>query len=263
MENINLEYIENTGKGEIAVLTISRPKYLNALNLQTIAEINEVLGELEGKKTVRALIVTGEGPKSFVAGADVKELETLDAEAAHKLSIDGNKVFSRLSRLSFPVIAAVNGFALGGGCELALACDIRIASENAVFGLPETTLGICPGWGGTQRLARIIGYGLAAELVFSAKRIDAVRAFEIGLVSSVHPQDGLMDSAKELAVKIGKNAPIAVSAAKRAMQAGLEGTLANGLEIEAGEFSGLFNTNDAKEGLKAFNNQKKYEYEGK
>ena len=262
MSNISLEYTTNPAGRESAVLTIARPEQLNALNLATIAEIDKALDELADKKNIRSLIVTGAGPKSFVAGADIKELETLDAEGAYKLALNGSRVFSKFSALPFPVIAAVNGFALGGGCEIALGCDIRIASENASFSLPEVTLGICPGWGGTQRLARLVGAGIAAELMFSAKRIDAARAFEIGLVSSVHPKETLMEAAHELAAKISKNAPLAVSAAKRAMYKGMEVTLEAGLEIEAREFSALFDSSDAKNGLNAFTNQKKYEYTG-
>ena len=263
MQNIILKYNEAPHGGEVATLTISRAEHLNSLNLQSIAEIDKSLDELAEKKSVRALIVTGDGSKSFVAGADVKELEILDEDGAYKLSSEGNKVFTKLSNLPYPVIAAVNGFALGGGCELALACDIRIASENAVFALPEVTLGICPGWGGTQRLARLIGHSMACELVFSAKRIDAARAYEIGLVSTVCPIEGLMDTAMELAMRIGRNAPLAVRAAKKSIRAGLESlSLSEGLEVEAQEFSRLFNTSDAKHGLNAFNNKTKYEYKG-
>ena len=262
MPNITLEYTANPSGGEIATLKISRPEHLNALNLQTIAEIDRALDEITGKKDIRAVIVTGEGTKSFVDGADVKELETLDAESAYKLSMDGNRVFSRLAGLSCPTIAAVNGFAFGGGCELALACDIRLASENAVFALPEVTLGICPGWGGTQRLARLVGYGAASEIILSAARIDPDLALEIGLVSMVHPPSELMSAVMDIAKRIGRNAPIAVSAAKKAMQTGIETSLSEGIEIEAREFSKLFDTSDAKGGLKAFNNKQKYEFKG-
>ena len=262
MQNIILEYAPSQSGWETAIITISRPEHLNALNLLTISELDTALDEITAKKNVRCIILTGAGSKSFVAGADIKELETLDVEGARKLSVDGNRVFSKLSNMSMPVIAAINGFALGGGCELSLACDIRIAAENAVFGLPEVTLGICPGWGGTQRLARLIGYGLASELLFSAVRVDAARSLEIGLVSAIYPQDKLMEAAMGMAAKIGKNAPIAVSAAKKAMQAGIEVPLAEAFEIEAREFSALFTTNDAKGGLSAFGNKQKYEYMG-
>jgi len=262
MQNISLEYISSTSEWKTAVLTIMRPDQLNALNLETIAEIDAALDELLGKNDVRSLIITGSGNKAFVAGADIKHLETLDAEGAYKLSTEGSRVFSRLTSIPFPVIAAVNGFALGGGCELALACDIRLASENASFSLPEVTLGICPGWGGTQRLARLVGLGLAAELMFTARRIDSAYALEIRLVNAVCPQDKLMETALNMAAKIGKNAPLAVSAAKKAMHQGIEASLSEGLEAEAREFSVLFDTSDTKNGLKAFNNKEKYEYNG-
>ena len=262
MSNIALEYVSSPAGWETAILTITRPKQLNALNLETISEIDGALDELSGKKNVRSLIITGSGEKSFVAGADIKQLQNLDAAGAQKLSIDGNRVFSKLAALPFPVIAAVNGFAFGGGCELALACDIRIASENASFSLPEVALGVCPGWGGTQRFARLIGTGHASELMFTGERIKSARALEIGLVNSVHPQDKLMEVAKEMASKIGDKAPIAVAAAKKAMYTGLQVDLDKGLGIEAHEFSLLFETKDAKEGLSAFVKKEKYEYTG-
>jgi len=262
MSNISLEYFSGGSAWNTAILTIKRPNQLNALNLDTIAQIDNAIDKLALQSDVRALIITGSGDKAFVAGADVRQLEELDDNGAYELSINGNHVFSKLEALPFPVIAAVNGFAFGGGCELALACDIRLASENASFSLPEVTLGICPGWGGTQRLARLIGTGYAAELIFSAARIDAVRAREIGLVNSVYAQDKLLESALELASKIGKNAPLAVGAAKRAMYVGIEASLEEGLKIEANEFSILFNTGDTKSGLKAFNNKEKYEFVG-
>jgi len=262
MSNTCLEYSKNPSGWLVATLTITRPEQLNALNLETIAEIDTHICELSDKKNVRALIVTGSGTKAFVAGADVKQLETLDEKGAYDLSAEGNRVFTKLSALPFPVIAAVNGFALGGGCELALSCDIRIAAENASFSLPEVTLGICPGWGGTQRLARLVGYGIASELMFSAKRIAAERAFQIGLVSSVHPGEELMGAAMDLATTIGQNAPLAVRAAKEAMRAGIEVTLSEGLELEARKFSALFNTDDTKKGLNAFINKEKFNYMG-
>ena len=262
MSNTSLEYTKTPAGWEIATLTITRPEQLNALNLETIAEIEAHVCEFADNTNVRALIVTGSGNKAFVAGADVKELETLDEKGAYKLSEDGNRAFSKLSALPFPVIAAVNGFALGGGCELALACDIRLASENASFALPEVTLGICPGWGGTQRLVRLIGYGAASELMFSANRIKAERAHQIGLVSAVYPSDELMTAAMDLAMKIGQNAPLAVKAAKKSMREGMEVTLSEGIEMEVREFSMLFNSSDTKKGLNAFNNKEKYEYTG-
>lgn len=263
MSNILLEYFTNPSGWKTAVLTINRPSQLNALNLDTIAEIGDTLDKLMDEKNIRALIVTGSGEKAFVAGADIKELEDLDAAGAYKLSKEGNRVFSKFTALPFPVIAAVNGFALGGGMELALACDIRLASENASFSLPEVALGVCPGWGGTQRLARLVGTGQAAELMYSASRIRADKGLAIGLVNSIHPKESLMDVAMELANSIGKNGPIAVGAIKRAMNLGIQMDLQDGLEIEAKEFSALFETKDAKAGLSAFSNKEKYEFTGK
>jgi len=262
MSNLLLEYNTNPLGWESVILTINRPKQLNSLNLETIAEIDETLDLLIQKKNIRSLIITGAGDKAFVAGADIKQLEHLDASGAQELSRKGNKAFSKLASLPFPVIAAVNGFALGGGLELALACDIRLAAKNASFSLPEAALGVCPGWGGTQRLARVVGIGHAAEMMFSGSRIDAVKGLEIGLVNAVYPQEELLDIAKELANKIGKNGPLAVGAIKRAMYLGHQTSLQEGLEIEGYEFSLLFNTKDAKAGLKAFSNKEKYEYTG-
>ncbi|MCL2609204.1 MAG: enoyl-CoA hydratase-related protein [Treponema sp.] len=259
MANTTFEFVADKGT---AVLTVTRPEQLNALNRETMAEIASALDRAAGEKGLRSLVVTGAGAKAFVAGADIKQLEGLDGEGAHRLSTEGNRVFSMLAELPFPTIAAVNGYAFGGGCELALACDIRLAAENASFALPEVSLGVCPGWGGTQRLARLVGTGLAAELLFSAGRVNAERACRIGLVNAVHPQEKLLEAALELAAGIGRNAPLAVAACKRAMYAGIEVPLARALEIEAGAFAGLFGTDDAKKGLAAFGNKEKYEFAG-
>ena len=259
MANTTLEFFADK---KTAVLTIARPEQLNALNPDTMAEIDAALDKAAKEKDLRSLIVTGSGAKAFVAGADIKQLEGLSEEGAQKLSVNGNRVFSKLAALPFPAIAAVNGFAFGGGCEIALACDIRLASENATFSLPEVALGVCPGWGGTQRLARLVGSGLAAELLFSAGRLSAARACEIGLVNAVHPQEKLMEAAFDLAAKIGKNAPLAVAACKRAMYDGLDVPLSQGLEIEAKAFGKLFGTDDAQKGLSAFSNKEKYEFKG-
>ena len=260
MKNIVLEYEQGSVDWKIAILTIARPEQLNALNIDTLMEIDDTLDELAKKNDVRALIITGSGDKSFVAGADVKQLEGLDTEEAYLISQNGNRIFAKLASLPFPTIAAVNGFAFGGGCELALACDIRLASENASFALPEVTLGICPGWGGTQRMARLVGWGHASELMFSAARVKAERAFEIGLVNAVCPRETLMESALDMATKIGRNAPLAVSAVKKAMYSGIDTSLYEGIEIEARAFGELFNSSDAKKGMYAFNNKEKYEF---
>lgn len=258
MENIKLEYRE-----QIALLTISRPKQHNALNLATIWELGQAFDEMAGREDLRAVIVTGEGERAFVAGADTRELESLDEAGALALSQDGNRVYYKIQRFPAPVIAAVNGFALGGGMELALSCDIRIASENALFGLPETGLGVTPGWGGTQRLSRLVGYGLAAEMVFTAGRISAQRALEIGLVSAVVAPDMLPETAMGLAGKIAANAPLAVRAAKRVMLEGLEVRLEEGTKLEGQEFSRLYGSDDTRKGLIAFNKKERYAYTGR
>lgn len=250
-------------KDHIATITISRPKALNALNMDVIYELEKVLDDLKDNKDVRCVILTGDGDRAFVAGADTKQLEILDVEGGHTLSHDGNRVFSKIEHFPTPVIAAVNGFALGGGCEIAMSCDIRIASDNAIFGLPETSLGIYPGWGGTQRMSRLIGYAMAAELLFSGERIKAEEAKRVGLVNHVYSQDDLMNEARKLAGKIAANAPIGVQSAKKSMKAGLDVTLSEALKIESEGFSKLFDTVDAKKGLHAFNNREEYSYQGK
>jgi len=262
MSNILVNYIQNPLGWEVAVMIINRPEQLNALNLETITEMNYVLSLLSNKKNIRALIITGAGDKSFIAGADIGELKDLDVSGAYELSKEGSRVFSKLAILPFPVIAAVNGYALGGGLELALACDIRLASEQATFSLPEAALGVSPGWGGTQRLARLVGTGHAAELMYGANQINAEKGLAIGLVNSVHAPEKLLDAAIKLANRIGKNGPIAIKAIKAAMNLGIQTNLQEGLKIETGQFSVLFDTKDAKAGLNAFSNKEKYEYTG-
>lgn len=257
MSSIALDIQKN-----IAILTISRPKQYNALNMETMYELEAALDRMAGDEHLRCLIITGAGEKAFVAGADTRELEALDVEGAMALSRDGNRIFSKVERFPVPVIAAINGFALGGGCELALACDIRIASQTASIGLPECSLGVFPGWGGTQRLARLIGYGRAAEIVFTAGRITAKRALEMGLVHFVAEPGRLMEEAVSLAEKIASNAPLALRAVKRVMREGLEGSLSQGLALESKAFAGLFATRDAKAGLHAVNNREKAEFMG-
>ncbi len=258
MNNILLKYDQST-----AILTVNRPASLNALNLSTIRELKECVSALLNKGGIRAFILTGAGEKAFVAGADTKELETLGPEQAKQLSELGSRVFQSIHTLPFPTIAAVNGYALGGGCELALACDIRIASEKAVFGLPETSIGICPGWGGTQRLARIVGYARAAQMVFSGNSVKADEALQIGLVNHVVPAGELLDFAGKLATKIAMNAPLGTAYAKSAMQAGLDVSLEEGLRLETEQFAKLFETEDKTNGLHAFNSREKYNYKGK
>lgn len=263
MPNIIAEYLKQENGYEIAVITLSRPKQLNALNLETIAELDFQMTEMKTNTALRCVIITGAGERAFGAGADTRELASLDAKGALEHSNAGNRVMQKIQCFPCPVIAAVNGYALGGGCELALACDIRIASENAVFGLPETSLGIFPGWGGTQRLARLTGYGKAAELIFTAGRLNAVQAKENGLANCIVPAAQLMDAAVKMAGKIAGNAPLAVKSAKQAMQIGLDGSLMDGLQVESHKFAALFHTADTKDGLDAFNSKTSYQYTGK
>lgn len=244
--------------GATTVLTISRPGALNALNSETIEELTEALTEIEADDETKVLILTG-GPdkkdnpfKSFVAGADIKEMEGFTAPEARAFGIRASVPFFKLMNMRQVTIAAVNGFALGGGCEIAMACDIRIASDNAIFGQPETGLGIIPGFGGTQRLARLVGMGRAKEMIFTASNIDAEEAYRIGLVNHVVPKEELMDTAKKMASKIEKNAPYAVSIAKAAINNGYDMDIRNAVEMEANLFGVVNDTHDKKEGMGAF-----------
>lgn len=241
----------------LAIVTINRPKALNALNSETLNDINAVLDDLEKDKNIYAVILTGAGEKSFVAGADIAEMKDLNEEEGRKFGELGNKVFRRLETLDKPVIAAVNGFALGGGCEISMACDIRIASETALFGQPEAGLGITPGFGGTQRLARIVGIGRAKELIYSAQNIKADEAYRIGLVNKVVPLEELMATAKKLAGKIMRNAPVAVKLCKDAINRGMQVDIDTAVNIEAEDFGKCFATEDQTEGMTAFLERRK------
>ena len=243
-------------KGLVGVITINRPKVLNALCTEVLEDLNAVLDSIDTNK-LRCLVVTGAGEKSFVAGADISEMSTLTQEQGETFGKKGNDVFLKLESFPLPTVAAVNGFALGGGCELSMACDIRICSENAVFGQPEVGLGITPGFGGTQRLSRIVGSGMARELVFSARNIKAPDALRIGLVNAVYPQEELMDQAMKLANRIAGNAPIAVQAAKRAMVQGASLPIDQAVVCEEKAFASCFETEDQKEGMGAFLEKRK------
>ena len=209
-----METILTAKEGHVATITINRPKALNALSTQVLTELNAALDEVAADQDVYALVITGAGEKSFVAGADIAEMKDKSVEEAAVYGKFGNEVFRKIETFRCPVIAAVNGFALGGGCELAMSCDIRVASENAVFGQPEVGLGITPGFGGTQRLARLVGAGIAKEMIFTARNIKADRAAEIGLVNKVVAAEELMPTVMKMAAGIAKNAPIAVAYAK-------------------------------------------------
>ncbi|MGI8858904.1 MAG: enoyl-CoA hydratase-related protein [Rubrobacteraceae bacterium] len=250
------------GEDGVAVLTIDRQDKLNALDLRVVEEIGQALLEIESEEP-RAIIVTGAGDRAFVAGADIAAMHAMDALAAKRFSEIGHAAMALLDRSPIPTIAAVNGFALGGGCEVALACDIRVASENALFGFPEVGLGILPGMGGTQRLPRLIGPAIAKELIFTGRRIDAAEAERIGLVNRVVPQGEALNAAKELAAEISANGPVAVRHAKTAANRAMDVDLISGLEYEADQFALLFATEDAKEGMGAFVEKRKPRFEGR
>lgn len=252
MNNLLME-VEN----EIAVVTINRPKSLNALNSETLSELNQCFAEIEGRKDIRVVILTGSGDKSFVAGADISEMVNASAAEGRTMGLLAYTAFGRLENMPQVTIAAVNGFALGGGCEICMSCDIRVASENAKFGQPETGLGILPGFGGTQRLPRLVGKGRAKELIFTCDMIDAQEAYRIGLANKVVPQAELLDYCKKMAAKIMSKGSYAVSLAKMAINTGLDTDIASGLKFEATLFGLSFATADKKEGMSAFLEKRK------
>lgn len=247
MTNVLLEK-----KGPYAVATIHRPEALNALNSQVLADLAELLDTVEADEEIRVLVITGAGEKAFVAGADIGEMSTLTKAEGEAFGKKGNDVFRRLETLPIPTIAAVNGFALGGGCELSMSCDIRICADTAVFGQPEAGLGITPGFGGTQRLARTIGVGKAKELLYTTSKVKAPEALALGLVNAVVPLESLMDEAMKLAEKIARNAPIAVRATKKAINDGLQVSIDEGVAIEEELFGSCFETQDQQNAMKAF-----------
>ena len=242
-------------KGYVALITINRPKQLNALNKQVFQELSQALNYLEEEKKIRVLILTGAGDKSFVAGADIKEFINFDEQQALTLSANGQKsLFDRIENYSKPVIAAINGYALGGGLELALSAHIRLASKRAKMGLPETTLGLIPGYGGTQRLPQIIGKGRALELILTSKMIDAEKGYEIGLINKVCQHEDLISTAMDMAGLIAKNAPNAQAAAIKAVN---QAFTSKGFKVEIEEFSRCFQTDEFKEGVSAFLEKRK------
>lgn len=253
-----MEFVTYEQEGFVGVVTINRPKALNALNSGVLEELEATFDQVD-LETTRVIILTGAGTKSFVAGADIAEMSTLTKEEGEAFGKKGNDVFRKIETFPLPVIAAVNGFALGGGCEISMSCDIRICSENAVFGQPEVGLGITPGFGGTQRLARIIGVGKAKEMIYSASNIKAEEAYRIGLVNAIYSQEELMDMAKKLANKIARNAPIAVRACKSAMNEGLDVDMDKAIVVEEKAFGSCFETEDQVEGMKAFLEKRKVE----
>ena len=247
----------------IGILYINRPDAMNALNTGVLEEIIQAVGEISRDNEIQVLIITGAGDKSFVAGADIKEMHALTAVEGREFGYIGQAAFRAIEKLEKPVIAAVNGFALGGGCELAMAADIRLASEKAKFGQPEVGLGITPGFGGTQRLPRLVGEGRAMELILTANTINAEEAYRIGLVNHIYPAADLLDEARKMARKIMANAPLAVKYAKSAVNKGLQTDIDTGMAIEADLFGICFSTEDQKAGMGAFLNKEKASFKAK
>ena len=258
MENVRTE-----NKDGVLVITIDRPKSLNALNAQTVGEISSAFEAARMDDSVKVVIVTGGGEKAFVAGADITELAQMTPITGKAVAENGQRVFRAIEKFPKPVIAAINGFALGGGCELALACHIRIASEKAQLGLPEVTLGIIPGYGGTQRMARLLGKGKALELILTGDRIPAAEAERIGLVNKVVPAEELMNAAETMARTIAKRGPLAVSAAIEAVMSGSDMPFEEGQFLEATLFGLLASTEDMREGMTAFLEKRAAEFKNR
>lgn len=251
-----MAFVELEQRGSVGIVTMNRPEALNALNDQVLRELDAMLDAIEANDGILVVVLTGAG-RSFVAGADIAQMKDFSAVEAKKFGAYGNNVFLKLENFQKPVIAAINGFALGGGCELSMACDIRLASEKAKFGQPEVGLGITPGFGGTQRLARIVGTSNAMELILTAKTISASEAKELGLVSHVYPVDELMDQAVALANAIAANAQVAVRQSKAAIRRGLQTDMYTGTSYEAEAFALCFATEDQKDAMAAFVNKEK------
>jgi len=244
----------------LAILTINRPSALNALNKQTLVELNAALEDIKEDPVIKVVIITGSGNKAFVAGADIAYMQNFTVQEGRAFAEFGQGVFRAIELMEKPVIAAVNGFALGGGCELAMACDIRLAAENAIFGQPEVGLGIMPGFGGTQRLPRLIGEGMAKELTYTADSIKADEAYRIGLVNHVYSAAELMEQARKMAQKIARQAAQAVGYSKFAINKGMQVDLDTGMSIESGVFGMCFSVADQKEGMTAFLEKRKPQF---
>jgi enoyl-CoA hydratase len=247
----------------VALVVLDRPDALNALNGETLTELRDRLRELALDTEARTVVLTGAGEKAFAAGADIMEMTEMSVLEAHGWGMLGHECGRLLESMPKPTIAAVNGFALGGGCELALACDIRYAAENAKFGQPEINLSVIPGWGGTQRLARAVGAGLAKDMILTGRTIDAAEALRIGLVSAVYPGAELLDRVLETAAGLAKKSPVALSAAKDAANRALQGDLGAGLSYEAILFAALFATEDQVEGMRAFGEKREPDFKGR
>lgn len=259
----NFEYIKLEHRDNIAVVTVSRPDKLNALNAATVAEVRAAFESLRAQEHVRAVILTGAGEKAFIAGADIVELSQMTPLTGTQVSRAGQETLRIIETMPVPVIAAINGFALGGGLEFALACHIRIASENAKLGLPEVKLGIIPGYGGTFRLPRVVGRGRALEIMLTGEMINAQEAYRIGLVNQVVPQANLLESAESMARKIGANGPVAVALAIQAVDNSYHATTEDAQRLEANMFGLLASTTDMREGMGAFLEKRAAKFEGK
>ena len=256
------EYILSEVRNSVQIITVNRPDKMNALNKQTIEELHEILAEAEHQPSIRAVILTGAGDKAFVAGADIAEFAHYSVEEGRMLSATGHfKIFNFIENFSKPIIAAVNGFALGGGLELAMACHIRVVSDNARMGLPEVSLGVIPGYGGTQRLAQLLGKGKAFEMIVTADMIGAQDAYKWGLANHVTTQEGLLDKCLEIAAKISTKSPTAIKTAIKVINAGYNNKL-NGFEVEIEEFGKSFGTKDFREGVDAFLEKRKANFKG-
>jgi enoyl-CoA hydratase len=255
--------IQVSNRDGVAVVVLDRQDALNALNQETLSELRDRLRELATDTDARVLVLTGAGDRAFAAGADIKEMTEMSVLEGHAWGTLGHECGRLLESMPKPTIAAVNGFALGGGCELALACDIRYAAEQAKFGQPEINLAIIPGWGGTQRLARAVGPGLAKDLILTGRTIDAAEALRIGLVSAVYPAGELLERTLETAASLAAKSPVALSAAKDAANRALQGDLGAGLSYEAILFAALFATEDQKEGMRAFSEKREPKFKGR
>lgn len=260
---MDFEHVLYEKSDHIATITINREKVLNALSFATVAEMDAAFAEAERDDDVRVLIITGAGSKSFVAGADISEINSRTAKSGYDMAVRGQATLRRLETMGKPSIAAVNGFALGGGCELAMACTIRIAADNAKFGQPEVNLGVIPGYAGTQRLARLVGRGIATDLILTGRAIDADEALRIGLVSQVVPQAELMDAAAKTASLILKKGPVAIKAAMDSIDHGVNAGFEDGCRLEASLFGVVCGTDDMKEGTTAFLEKRKPEFKGR
>lgn len=260
---MNFETLLVERDGAVAVVTINRPKVLNALNTQTIDELEQVMRELQGDDTVRAIVLTGAGEKSFVAGADINELAVLSPADGQRHGRRGQAVFDLIEQLGKPSVAAINGFALGGGCELAMACTIRLASDTARLGQPEINLGIIPGYAGSQRLPRLVGKGRALEILLTGDMVPAARAYEIGLVNKVVPAAELLAEAKKLAATLASKAPLATRYILEAVNHGMEMPLPDGQFLEGTLFGLVASTDDMKEGTRAFLDKRQASWRGR